>query len=137
MTRLGIEESKVLKAGAWAGEKIGRVLLTIAGNQPGGVGLLLTLEGLIMGIRGKELLWRALSAAKLPKLEVFDFKNLRRRAEEQMTLVQAEQIRSARRSLADKSLWQGGQLAELKRDDTARAHVREKLSGSAAAYSAT
>jgi len=107
MTRLGIEESKVLKAGAWAGEKIGRVLLTIAGNQPGGVGLLLTLEGLIMGIRGKELLWRALSAAKLPKLEVFDFKNLRRRAEEQMTLVQAEQIRSARRSLADKSLWQG------------------------------
>src|SRR5215472_9090333 len=107
MTRLGIEESKVLKAGAWAGEKNGRVLLTIAGKQPGGVGLLLTLEGLIMGIRGKELLWRALSAAKLPKLEVFDFKNLRRRAEEQMTLVQAEQIRSARRSLADKSLWQG------------------------------
>ena len=107
MTRLGIEESKVLKADAWAGEKIGRALLAIAGNQPGGLGLLLTLEGLIMGITGKELLWRALPAANLPKLELFDFKNLRHRAEEQMTHVQAEQIRSARRAFADKSLWQG------------------------------
>jgi hypothetical protein len=32
---------------------------------------------------------------------------LRRRAEEQMTHVQAEQIRSARRAFANKSLWQG------------------------------
>ena len=30
MTRLGVEESKVLKAGAWAGEKIGRALLYAA-----------------------------------------------------------------------------------------------------------
>jgi len=101
MTRLCIEESKVRQASAWAGEKLGRALLAIAGNEPGGLGLLLTLEGLIMGITGKRLLWRALSEANLPKLETFDFKKLRRRAEEQMKRAQAEQIRCARRALVD------------------------------------
>jgi hypothetical protein len=107
MTHLGIEESKVRQAGAWAGEKLGRALLAIAGNEPDGLGLLLTLEGLIMGITGKKLLWRALSAASLPKLEIFDFNKLFHRAEEQMKRAQAEQIRSARRALLDKSLWRG------------------------------
>ena len=107
ITRLGVEESKVRQAGAWAGEKFGRAVLSIAGNEPHGLGLLLTLEGLIMGITGKGLLWRALSAANLPKLEVFNFNKLRRRAEEQMKRAQAEQIRSARRALVDKSIWRG------------------------------
>ena len=107
MIRLGIEESKVRQAGAWAGEKAGRALLAIAGNEPDGLGLLLMLEGLILGITGKALLWRALSAANLPKLELFDFKNLHRRAAEQMKCAQAEQIRSARRGLVDKGLWRG------------------------------
>jgi hypothetical protein len=107
MIRLGIEESKVRQAGVWAGEKLGRALLAIAGNEPDGLGLLLTLEGLIMGITGKALLWRALSAANLPKLEMFDFKQLRRRAAGQMKCAQAEQIRSARRALVDKGLWRG------------------------------
>jgi len=107
MTRLGIEESKVRQASAWAGAILGRTLLAIAGNEADGLGLLLTLEGLIMGITGKMLLWRALSSANLPELEVFDFKNLRRRAEEQVKRAQAEQIRSARRALVDKILWRG------------------------------
>jgi hypothetical protein len=111
MTRIGVEESKVRQAGAWAGEKFGRALLAIAGNERHGLGLLLTLEGLIMGITGKGLLWRALSAANVPKLEVFNFNNLRRRAEEQMKRAQAEQIRSARRALLDKSLWRGDSWA--------------------------
>jgi len=105
MIHLGIEESKARQAGAWAAEKLARALLTIAGNERDGLGLLLTLEGLIMGITGKGLLWRALSAANLSKPEMFDFEQLRRRAEEQKKRAQAEQIRSARRALVDKSLW--------------------------------
>ena len=96
MTHLGIEKSKVRQASAWAGEKLGRTLLAIAGNEPDGLGLLLALEGLIMGITGKALLWRALSAANLPKVEMFDFKKLRRRAGEQMKRARAEHNRSAR-----------------------------------------
>jgi hypothetical protein len=107
MSRLGIEESKVRQAGAWAGEKLGRALLAIAGNEPDGLGLLLALEGLIMGIVGKGLLWRALAAANLSKLESFDFEKLWRRAAEQIKRAQAEQVRSARRALVDKSLWRG------------------------------
>ena len=107
MSRLSIEESKVRQAGAWAGEKLGRALLAIAGNEPDGLGLLLALEGLIMGIAGKGLLWRALAAANLPKLEMFDLEVLRRRAAEQIKHARAEQVRSAQRVLVDKSLWRG------------------------------
>jgi hypothetical protein len=107
MSRLRIEESKVRQAGAWAGEKLGRALLAISGNEPDGLGVLLALEGLIMGIVGKGLLWRALAAANLSKLESFDFEKLRRRAAEQIKRAQAEQVRSARRALVDKSLWRG------------------------------
>src|SRR5262249_21140582 len=107
MIHLGIEESKVRQAGAWAAEKLARALLTVAGNERDGLGLLLTLEGLIMGITGKELLWRALSAANFPKLEMFDFEKLCRRAEEQKKRAQAEQIRSARSALVNKRLWCG------------------------------
>ena len=107
MIHLGIEESKVRQAGAWAAEKLARAVLTIAGNERDGLGLLLALEGLIMGITGKALLWRALSAANLPKLDMFNFERLRRRAEEQKKRAQAEQIRSARRALVDKGLWCG------------------------------
>jgi hypothetical protein len=103
MRRLGIEESKVRQAGAWAGEKLCRAVFTIAGNESGGLGLLLALEGLIMGVTGKRLLWRALAAANLPKLEKFDFEKLQRRAEEQLKRAKAEQIRCARRALVDKT----------------------------------
>jgi hypothetical protein len=98
---LGVEESKVRQAGAWAAEKLGLARIVIAGDEPGGLSLVLTLEGLIMGITGKQLLWRALAAANLPKTEGFDFKELQRRAEEQIERTGAERIRAARRAFAD------------------------------------
>jgi hypothetical protein len=55
-----------------------------------------------MGVAGKRLLWRTLSAANLPKLEEFDFEELQRRAEEQIKRAEAQRVRSARRALMDK-----------------------------------
>jgi len=101
MRRLGVKESKARQAGAWAAEKLGLARFVIAGDESGGLGLVLVLEGLIMGITGKQLLWRALAAANLPKAQGFDFKELQRRAEEQIQRTEAERVRAAERAFAD------------------------------------
>jgi hypothetical protein len=101
MRRLNIEESSLRKAGAWAAEKVGRVRLMIAGGEQGSLGLVLTLEGLIMGIVGKKLLWRSLAAANLAELNGYDFRELERRAEQQIERIETERIRAAQLLLTD------------------------------------
>jgi len=98
MRNLGIEESKVRKAGAWAAEKVGRARLIIAGNAPGSLGLVLTLEGLIMGITAKKMMWAALAAAKLPPLNTYNFEQLQRRAEQQVEHIEAERMSAIRQA---------------------------------------
>jgi hypothetical protein len=93
MRFLGIEESAVRQTGAWAAEKVARVRLKIAGDQPG---LVLALEGLTMGIHGKRMLWRALAAANLPNSSQWDFEELQHRADRQIEQAEAERIRVAR-----------------------------------------
>ncbi|HEU5312969.1 MAG TPA: hypothetical protein VFU08_04010 [Candidatus Udaeobacter sp.] len=99
MRVLGVEESKVRRVGAWAVEKVGRARFMIAGDETDSLGLVLALEGLVMGIVGKKLLWRALAAANLSKVGAFDFKELERRAEQQFERTEAERIRAARRAI--------------------------------------
>src|SRR5947199_5019910 len=103
MRTLGVEESKVRQAGAWAAEKVGRARLIIAGDEAGSLGLVLTLEGLIMGVTGKKLLWRALAAANLPQLNAYDFEELQRHARQQIERIEAERIRAVRDALAGTS----------------------------------
>jgi hypothetical protein len=92
MRTLGVKESKVRKAGAWAAEKVGRARLIVAGDEPGSLGLVLTLEGLIMGVTGKKLLWVALAAANLPRLDGYNFEQLQRDAEQQVERIKAERM---------------------------------------------
>ncbi len=66
----------------------------IAGDEPGSLGLVLTLEGLIMGVTGKKLMWRALAAANLPQLNGYDFEKLQCRVEQQMERIEAERMRA-------------------------------------------
>ena len=103
MESLGIEESNVRKAEAWAAEKAGRARLMIAGVEPGSLGLVLTLEGLIMGVTGKKLLWRGLAAANLPSKSRWDFEELQRRAEQQIERLEAERVRAAREAFSGTS----------------------------------
>ena len=72
----------------------------IAGDEPGGPGLVLTLEGLIMGVTGKKLMWRGLAPVNLPQLGGYDFKGLERRAEQQIERIEIERIRAARQAFA-------------------------------------
>jgi hypothetical protein len=97
---LGIEESKVRQAAAWAAEKVGRARLMIAGDEQGSLGLVLTLEGLVMGVTGKKLLWHALAAAKLSRLNSYNFEQLQRRAEQQVERIEAERISAVRQVFA-------------------------------------
>ncbi len=75
----------------------------IAGDEPGRLGLVLTLEALIMGVTGKKLLWRALAAANLPQLEGYDFEELQRRAEPQMERIEAERMRAVPEAFAGRN----------------------------------
>jgi len=100
MRALGVEESKMRQAGAWAAEKVGRARLIIAGDEQGSLGLVLTLEGLIMGVTGKKLMWRALAAAKLPKLKSYNFEEPQRRAEQQIERIEAERMSAIREAFA-------------------------------------
>jgi hypothetical protein len=100
MRALGIEESKMRQAGAWVAEKVGRARLIVAGDEPGSLGLVLTLEGLIMGVTGKKLLWVGLAATKLPQLNSYNFEQLQRRAEQQAERIEAERISAVRQAFA-------------------------------------
>jgi hypothetical protein len=100
MRALGVEESKVRQAGAWVTEKVGRARLIVAGDEPGSLGLVLTLEGLIMGVTGKKLLWVALAATKLPQLNSYNFEQLQGRAEQQAERIEAERISAVRQAFA-------------------------------------
>jgi hypothetical protein len=60
--------------------------------------LLNALEALLIGITGKEALWRALEAASenVASLRVVDYARLQQRAREQRDLVDARRLESAR-----------------------------------------
>ena len=59
---------------------------------------MLTLEGLIMGVTGKKLMWRALVARNLPQLRGYNFQKLERRAEQQIERIEVERIRAAQQA---------------------------------------
>ena len=100
MRILEVEESKMREAGAWAAEKVGRTRMIFSGDEPESLGLVLTLEGLIMGVTGKKLLWRALAAAHLPSLGSYDLEQLQRRAEQQVERIEVERVSAVSQAFA-------------------------------------
>ena len=98
MRALQIEEGAIRKAGAWMVEKAGRVKLALSNEEAGGAGFLQALEGLALGITGKQLLWRSLAAAeeKVPQLHGPDYARLEQRAAEQCARVEVKRLAAAR-----------------------------------------
>jgi len=98
LNTLDAKESGVRKAGAWIAEKFGRMKLGLKEHDVTGTGLLEALEGLVLGISGKLLLWRSLSTASesLPQLKGPDYAQLEQRAAEQRDRVEEKRIAAAR-----------------------------------------
>ena len=92
------DESSVRKAGAWLAEKVGRAKFGLSEHQVSGTGLLEALEGLALGITGKQLLWRALQSASetTPQLRGLDYAHLEQRAREQRDRVEEKRLLAAR-----------------------------------------
>jgi len=105
MRSLEIKESSARKAGAWVAEKLSRPKLGRGSEGTEQVGFLQALEGLVLGIRGKEGLWRALGEVKKSWLELqqFDLDRLEKRAIEQGGRVEAKRLEVARKVLVQLS----------------------------------
>jgi len=95
---IGAKESKVRKAAAWLGVKMGEVKLEVDDTGDGQLRLLEALETLGLGIQGKLGLWRALRASSVAAtgLGQLDFGGLERRALNQFERVEAQRLRVAR-----------------------------------------
>jgi hypothetical protein len=95
------KESAIRKAGAWIVEKFSRVKIKAAGEDVGEMGLLQALEALVLGITGKQLLWRALNASlgSSPLLRGADLAHLEERAIEQVERVEGKRLEAAREAL--------------------------------------
>jgi hypothetical protein len=98
IAKFGEKESAVRKAGAWIAEKLSRAKIQLSETREGELGLFLALEGLALGITGKQSLWRALAAASdtAPHLCGPDYARLEKRAVEQHDRVEAKRLEVAR-----------------------------------------
>jgi hypothetical protein len=96
--KLGKKESAVRKAGAWVAEKVSRAKIRVSDPEKNQLGLLHTLEGLVLGISGKRALWAALAVAadSVPQLRELDYTRLQKRAAEQNARVEAKRLEVAR-----------------------------------------
>jgi hypothetical protein len=101
LDQAGGKESRVRKAAAWLGEKLGQTKLDLDDPGDGELWMLEGLETLSLGIQGKLALWRALAtvADRVRELQVLDFARLQQRATKQHERVEALRLQVARRAL--------------------------------------
>jgi hypothetical protein len=101
MEELGIDRSRLKPAGAWLGEKLGRLKLNgqLRGYSP--LSRMVELEGLCIGIDGKTQLWRALAQALPGEQLGFDFNALAERAAGQRQRVQDLHLHAAAAALGE------------------------------------
>ena len=87
MDQLEIRRDPLKPAAAWAVEKLGRLKLNgqLTGYSP--LSRQVELEGLLIGIAGKEQMWRALGHTLGPRAGELDFVQLAERAERQRAVV--------------------------------------------------
>jgi hypothetical protein len=101
MRHAGVDPSRIKVALAALGDQLGRVKADPSLAARPALGRLLALEALVVGVRGKEALWRALRVAREPRLSSFDFDALASSAASQADELEAERLRAASVALAE------------------------------------
>jgi hypothetical protein len=101
MHGLGVTPDKVKVAMGWATEKLGRLKLNGEIRDQSPLSPLVELEGLVLGIKGKLAMWRALlQIAGPPPLDAGRLEELAARAERQIADVERHRLEVARSALA-------------------------------------
>ena len=99
---LGIGESRVKPIGAWVLERLGRLKPNGHLTSESPLSPVIELEGLLIGVTGKMLLWRSLDAS-LETVPGFDFGALAERAESQRERLEPLRLEAAAKALAGTS----------------------------------
>ena len=95
MKALGVSADPVKRTLAWGAEKVGRLKPNgqILGYSP--LSRLVEMEGLRVGIYGKQALWDAMGATPVPELAEFDFEALSDRAARQLADLEPHRLAAA------------------------------------------
>ena len=89
MERLEVKPSKLKDAGGWTAEKLGRLKPNnrLLGYSP--LSRVIEIEGLVIGVTGKQALWEALETAVGQSLDGIDLPALAARASDQRSRLDA------------------------------------------------
>jgi hypothetical protein len=91
MAELGVRPSRTKNALAWVAEKAGRLKLNGRIVRASPLSRLVELEGLVLGVTGKQAMWAALEQAGLRPSSV-DLAALRERAEDQRRRIESGRL---------------------------------------------
>jgi hypothetical protein len=102
MTALGVGPDRFKVAGAWVGEKAGRLKLNghLTGYSP--QSRVIEFEGLVIGVTGKRCLWAALRqvAALEPRLDLEQLDLLLERADRQLEELEEQRLKAVSEAVA-------------------------------------
>ena len=99
-SRVGARRDRVKQAAAWLAEKVGRLKLNGQLTGYSDLSRLLELEGLKLGVAGKECLWRSLKHLGTGdnRLGAVDLDSLLERAQRQLEQLEAHRLAAAGRA---------------------------------------
>ena len=100
MDSLGVRRDRRKDAGAWIGEKLGRLKRNGTWISYSPLSRLVELEGLMLGVRGKQALWEALATTRAGAPIAADVERLAERADDQRRRLETLRRRAAEEALA-------------------------------------
>ena len=103
MERLQVTPDRLKIAAAWAAEKAGRLKLNGSLTSYSPLSRLVELEGLSIGVSGKQSMWKQLLAIRDadPVLAEFDLETYLERSQRQLDGLEEHRARAAREALVD------------------------------------